>query len=326
MRTFRPRLQVVWLWLLAIAAVAGLPAQAQDYPANSVKLVTQGAPGSGPDVIARILADHLARLWGQQVLVLSHPGAAGSAAARVAAAAPPDGYTLYMPATSAFVVMPEMLPNLPFDLERDFVRIGFVGEQPMVFAVAPSLGVNSLAELIARSKARPGEIFYAANLRGSLPHLTVELFRRRTGADLTFVPYQGATGGLQDILGGRIAMIAEGLPPLFGAIQSGSIKPLAVASTKRLPNFPDLATVAETSPGFTAMGWFVLLAPSGTPEAIVRKVNRDLAKVLEQPEFQKRFQELGTLVRPMSPAETTEFIRSEQQLWRPLVRQLGTSQ
>jgi len=196
MRTFRPRLQLLWLWFLAIAAVAGLPAQAQDYPANAVKLVTQGAPGSGPDVIARILADHLARLWGQQVLVLSHPGAAGSAAARVAAAAPPDGYTLYMPATSAFVVMPEMLPNLPFDLERDFVRIGFVGEQPMVFAVAPSLGVNSLAELIARSKARPGEIFYAANLRGSLPHLTVELFRRRTGADLTFVPYQGATGGL----------------------------------------------------------------------------------------------------------------------------------
>ena len=106
MRRFRPRLQIIWLWLLAIAAVAGLPAHAQDYPANPVKLITQGAPGSGPDVIARILADHLGRLWGQQVLVLSHPGAAGSAAARVAAAAPPDGYTLYMPATSAFVVMP----------------------------------------------------------------------------------------------------------------------------------------------------------------------------------------------------------------------------
>ena len=326
MRTFRPRFWTAGLWLLAVTAVAGLPAHAQDYPANPVKLVTQGAPGSGPDVIARILADHLGRLWGQQVLVISQPGAAGSAAARVAAAAPPDGYTLYMPATSAFVVMPEMLPNLPFDLERDFARIGFVGEQPMMFAVASALGVNSLAELIARSKARPGEILYAANLRGSFPHLSVELFRRRTGADLTYIPYQGAAGGLQDILGGRIAMIAESLPPLFGAIQAGSIKPLAVASVKRLPTFPDLPTVAETSPGFAAMGWFVLLAPAGTPEAIVRKVNQDLAKVLEQPEFQKRFQDLGTFVRPMSPAETTEFIRGEQQLWRPLVRQLGTSQ
>jgi tripartite-type tricarboxylate transporter receptor subunit TctC len=323
MRTLRPWVRIAGLWLLAVAAVAGSPAQAQDYPANPVKLVTQGAPGSGPDVIARI---HLGRLWGQQVLVLSHPGAAGSAAARVAAAAPPDGYTLYMPATSAFVVMPEMLPNLPFDLERDFARIGFVGEQPMMFAVAPALGVNSLAELIARSKARPGEILYAANLRGSFPHLTVELFRRRTGADLTYIPYQGAAGGLQDILGGRISMIAESLPPLFGAIQAGSIKPLAVASVKRLPNFPDLPTVAETSPGFAAMGWFVLLAPAGTPDAIVRKVNGDLAKVLAQPEFQKRFQELGTFVRPMTPAETTDFIRGEQQLWRPLVRQLGTSQ
>jgi tripartite-type tricarboxylate transporter receptor subunit TctC len=326
MRTLRPWVRIAGLWLLAVAAVAGSPAQAQDYPANPVKLVTQGAPGSGPDVIARILADHLGRLWGQQVLVLSHPGAAGSAAARVAAAAPPDGYTLYMPATSAFVVMPEMLPNLPFDLERDFARIGFVGEQPMMFAVAPALGVNSLAELIARSKARPGEILYAANLRGSFPHLSVELFRRRTGADLTYIPYQGAAGGLQDILGGRISMIAESLPPLFGAIQAGSIKPLAVASVKRLPNFPDLPTVAETSPGFAAMGWFVLLAPAGTPEAIIRKVNGDLAKVLAQPEFQKRFQELGTFVRPMTPAETTDFIRGEQQLWRPLVRQLGTSQ
>src|SRR5712691_1060877 len=324
MRTFRPRFQILWLWCLAIAS--GLPAQAQDYPANPVKLITQGAPGSGPDVIARIVADHLGRLWGQQVLVLSLPGAAGSAAARVAAAAPPDGYTLYMPATSAFVVMPEMLPNLPFDLERDFARIGFVGEQPMVFAVAPALGVHSLAELIARAKARPGEILYAANLRGSLPHLSVELFRRRTGADLTFIPYPGVAGGLQDILGGRISMVAEGLPPLAGPIQAGSIKPLAVASVKRLPNLPDLPTVAETSPGFAAMGWFVLLAPAGTPEAIVRKVNRDLAKVLEQPEFQKRLQDLGTFVRPMTPLETTEFIRSEQQLWRPLVRQLGTSQ
>ena len=291
-----------------------------------MKRVSQGAQRSGPDVIAGVRADHLGRLWGQQVLVLGHPGAAGGAAARVAAAAPPDGYTLYMPATSAFVVMPEMLPNLPFDLERDFARIGFVGEQPMAFAVAPALGVNSLAELIARAKARPGEILYAANLRGSFPHLSVELFRRRTGADLTYIPYQGAAGGLQDILGGRISMIAESLPPLFGAIQAGSIKPLAVASVKRLPSFPDLPTVAETSPGFAAMGWFVLLAPAGTPEATLRQVNRDLAKVLEQPEFQKRFQDLGTFVRPMSPAETTEFIRGEQQLWRPLARQLSTSQ
>jgi tripartite-type tricarboxylate transporter receptor subunit TctC len=311
---------------LAIAAAYGVPARAQDYPTGPVKLVTQGAPGSGPDVIARIVADYLGRLWGQQVLVLSHPGAAGSAAARVAAAASPDGYTLYMPATSALVTMPEMLPNLPFDLERDFVRIGFVGEQPMVFAVSPALGVGSLAELIARAKARPGEILYAANLRGSLPHLSVELFRRRTGAELGYVPYQGAPAGLQDLLGGRISMIAESLPPLAGAVQAGSIRPLAVASAKRLPNLPDLPTVAETSPGFTAMGWFVLLAPAGTPAAIVQKVNRDLAKVLEQPDFQKRFQDLGTFVRPMSPAETTEFIRGEQQLWRPLARELAKPQ
>jgi tripartite-type tricarboxylate transporter receptor subunit TctC len=311
------------LGLLTLAAFPGASAQAQDYPAKPVKIVTQGAAGSGPDVIARILADHLGRLWAQQVVVLPHPGAAGSTAARVAAGAVADGYTLYMPATSAFVVMPEMLPNLPFDLGRDFVPIGFVGEQPMVIAVAPALGIKSLSELAAPRKERPGEILYAANNRGSLPHLTAERLRKETGADLTFIPYPGVAAGLQDLVGGRISLIVESVGPLYGAIQGGSIKPLAVASHKRLPNLPDLPTVAETVPGFAAMGWFPLMAPRGTPEAIIRKVNRDLETVLRQPELRQRFQDLGTFTRPMLSAEVTEFIRGEQQLWRPVVRQIG---
>ena len=148
--------------LLLVCGVAGYAAQAEDYPTRSVKLITQGAAASGPDVVARIVAEPLGRLWGQQVVILNHPGAGGSVAARQAASAAADGYTLYMPATSAFIVMPEMFPNLPFHLDRDFVRIGFVAEQPMVIAVAPSLGVNSLQDLIALAKARPGQILYAA--------------------------------------------------------------------------------------------------------------------------------------------------------------------
>ena len=143
--------------LLVVCAVAGFAAQAEDYPTRSVKLITQGAAASGPDVIARIVAERLGRLWGQQVVILNHPGAGGSVAARQAASAAADGYTFYMPATSAFIVMPQMFPNLPFDLDRDFVRIGFVAETPMVIAVAPSLGVNSLQDLIALAKKRPGE-------------------------------------------------------------------------------------------------------------------------------------------------------------------------
>jgi len=196
-----PRRRLCISVLLLVCGVAGYAAQAEDYPTRSVKLITQGAAASGPDVVARIVAEPLGRLWGQQVVILNHPGAGGSVAARQAASAAADGYTLYMPATSAFIVMPEMFPNLPFDLDRDFVRIGFVAEQPMVIAVSPSLGVNSLQDLIALAKARPGQILYAANARGTLPHLTAERFRKEAGIELRFVPYAGAAAGLQDLVG-----------------------------------------------------------------------------------------------------------------------------
>jgi len=250
----------------AVAALSIKSAEAQDYPTRAVKLITQGAAGSGPDVVARIVFDQLGRLWGQQVVVINAPGAGGSTAARQAVSAPTDGYTLYMPAASAFIVMPEMFPTLPFDITRDFARIGFVAEQPFVIAVSPSLGTNSLADFIALSKKKAGEINYAANSRGTLPHLTAERFRAATGADLTFIPYPGAAAGMQDVVGGRVSMIVEGLGTLMGGIQSGTLKPLAVTSLQRLPNFSDLPTVAETVPGFIATGWFALLAPAGTPE------------------------------------------------------------
>jgi tripartite-type tricarboxylate transporter receptor subunit TctC len=274
-------------------------------------------------VIARIIGDALGRHWGQQVLVLNHPGAGGVAAARVAVGAPPDGYTLYMPATSSFIVMPEMFPNLPFKLDRDLAPIGFVGEQPMIIAAVPSLGVKTLPELIALSKQRPGQIFYAANARGTLPHLTVERFRDASGADLTYVPYPGAAAGLQDMIGGRIQVIVEGPSALAGAIKSGAILPLALSSEQRVAEFPGVATVGETVPGFTAMGWFPLLAPTGTPQAIIDKISADLRTVLAQPELQKRFADLGTFVRPMSPQQVAAFIQHEQRVWQPVVRRIG---
>ena len=190
------------------------------------------------------------RLWGQQLVIINQPGAGGTAAARTAASAAPDGYTLYLAATSTFLVMPLMFPNQPFDIDRDFVRVGFVGEQPMVFGAAPSLGVSTLPELVALSKKRPGEILYAANLRGTFPHLTVERLRKETGADLTFVPYPGAAAGLQDLMGGRISLVVESVGALYGAMQSGSIKPLAVASKERLPNLPGHSGRGRDRSGF----------------------------------------------------------------------------
>jgi tripartite-type tricarboxylate transporter receptor subunit TctC len=309
---------------IGVAALTG-PAPAQTYPDKPVKLITQGAAGSGPDVIARIVGDALGRIWKQQVLIVNHSGAGGSIAARVASQATADGYTLYMPASSAFVSMPELFPNLPFDLERDFVRIGFVGDQPMIIAVAPTLGVKTLAELVALSKAKPGSILYSANTRGTFPHLTVVRLGKVSGGSFTYVPYAGAAAGLQDIMGGRISMISEGPSALAGAIQGGRIKPIAVAAAKRLPNMPDVPTVAETYPGFVATGWFAMLAPAHTPDAVVSKVNADLKKVLEDPDIRKKFQDLGTFARPMTPAEVTTFIHKEQETWRPIAHEVAAT-
>jgi tripartite-type tricarboxylate transporter receptor subunit TctC len=312
------------LGLLALT-VAVSSAQAESYPTKPVKIITQAPAGGGPDVILRVVAESLTQMWGQQVLVINRPGGGGLIAAQAAATTSErDGHTLYMASTSALVVLPETQTKLPFSFDRDFVPIGLVGEQPFVIAVPPALKISTLADLIAVAKQRPGEIAYAANLTGTLPHLTGEAFRRRSGIDVTFVPYTGgAAAALNDIMGGRISMIVESLPAISGAIQGGIVKTLAVTSAKRLPQYPDLPIVSETLPGFEATGWFALMAPAGTADAIVRQVSQDLRAVLEQPVLQQKLATLGTYTRALSPEELADFIRSEQRLWKPIVKQLG---
>jgi tripartite-type tricarboxylate transporter receptor subunit TctC len=316
--------------LSALCAVAilgvstgGSVANAEEYPTRHVSMIIQTAAGSGPDVIARILADGLTQSWGQQVVIINRNGAAGLVAAQAAAAAQPDGYTLYMPTSTALVILPETQPKMPVNFERDFVPIGLISQSPLIVAISPALGVSTLEQLIAVAKKRPGEILYAANNRGSFPHLAGEFFRHRAGIDLTFVPYAGAAAGLQDLLGGRISMMVEGPPALSGMLQAGSIKALAVTSATRLPNFPDLPTVAETIPGFQVGAWLALMARAGTPDFVVRKVSEDLQTILKLPAVKEKFETLGVYPLPMSPAQTAEFIRSEQKLWKPVIKEAG---
>ena len=318
----------LWCFVMAVCLLAGptakgSQAKAESYPFQPVKIIVQAPVGNGPDVLARIIADRLGDRWGQQVLIINRAGGGGILAAQAAASAKPDGYTLYMPSSSTFIVLPASHVKLPFDLDRDFVPIGLVGQSPMVIAVAPSLGVNSLQELVVMAKQRPGEILYAAIGRGTLPHLTSELFRRRAGIDLTYVPYPGTTQALHDVMGGRLALVFDGLGALSGALEAGALKPLAITSASRLPNLPYLATVSETLPDFVALGWYPLMAPAGTPDPIVAKVGADLRFVLEQPKLQEKLSLMGTAVRPMSPAEVTSFIRNEQEKWRPVLNQVG---
>ena len=315
----------VGLWLVAAGILAGTPAQAQTWPSKPVKVIMATAAGSAPDVIARIVTDRLSQMWGQQVLIINRPGAGGLIALQALAASERDGHTLYLPSSSSLVVLPETNSKLPLDLQRDLIPVGLVGEQAFMIVAGNSISVNTLPEFIALAKNKPGELTYAANFRGSLPNMTGEWFRTRAGIDMTFVPYPGAPQGLQDVMGGRISAMVEGLAVFVGPMASNSVKPLAITSPKRLPNYPDLPAVAETIPGFDSRGWFVFLALAGTPDDIVAKINADLRKALDLPEVRQRFETLATYIRHLSPAETGQFIRDEQAAWRPVVKQVGVT-
>jgi tripartite-type tricarboxylate transporter receptor subunit TctC len=322
MRTRRTTL--VSLGLSLLAAMAAVPAKTQDYPARPVRILSDSAPGSAIDVIIRIVAERLTQMWGQQVVAVNQPGAGGSIATRAAAQSPPDGYTLFVAALSTFVSPPNAAANLPIQVPRDFLPVGYFGGAPMFVAAASWLEVKTLPDLIARAKKAPEELTYGTNGPGRLTHLTGELLASRAGIKLLMIPYSGGTAQvLTDMMGKRIPLVIEAYSGLAGAIQGGTIVPLAIASPKRLPSFPDVPTVAETLPGFEAGGWQVVLAPIGTPDAIVQKVNADLIKVLSDPDTRKRLARFHRDERPLSPAETAAFIQGEQKTWAPVLKQIA---
>ena len=267
---------------LALAAAAvltlGSSAQAQsDYPNKPVKIINDSAAGSATDVATRLMAERLSQVWGQQTIVENRPGAGGSLAVRAASEAAPDGYTLYVGAASTFTALkgaPGVAPNLPIELPRDFAPIGFITQQPMFMAVSPQLGIKSLPELIELAKKKPGELSYATTGRGRITHLTMEMVQLRADIKLQMIPYTGGPhASMADLATGRVHIVIEGYSGLAGSLNSGTIKGIAVSSPERLPEFKDLPAVAETLPGFVAGGWNVLLAPVGTPEAIIKKAS-----------------------------------------------------
>jgi tripartite-type tricarboxylate transporter receptor subunit TctC len=308
-----------------LLAGAGVMAQAEEFPTRPVKIIVQTAAGSSLDVMARLVAERLSQVWGQQAIVVNQAGAGGVIAARATAAAAPDGHTLFMAGASVFVVLPEIQRNLPFDV-NEFVPIGFVGEQPYAILASSKLGVSSLPELIALSKVQPGGLNSVAGTHGGLQHMTVEWFRSRSGANLNMVHYPGTAQALNDVITGRVPVMVQTLMPIAGVIAAGEVKLLAIAASARLATHPDIPTVSETIPGFISGGWSILVAPHGTPPDIVRKVNDDLRTVLARPELIKKFEEFGTVTRPMSPQELAAFVRSERDVWGPVVRQIGIAQ
>jgi tripartite-type tricarboxylate transporter receptor subunit TctC len=312
--------KVIALGLLALAAAAAAPAQADDYPNRPVRIISDSAPGSAVDVTFRVVMDRLGTLLGQQIVPVDQPGASGAVAAHAAAQAVPDGYTLFAPAISLFIAVPGKAENLPLILPRDFLPVGSLIDQPMFICATPASGIRTLPELIARAKQHPGELSFAATGIGRITHLTGLLLQSRAGINLQVVPYTGGpAAALTDVIGGRVPLIIEGYSGLAGAIQAHTLNVLAVASAHRLPGFADVPTVAETLPGFAAGGWQGVVAPLGTPAAAIQKFNDGLNKVLGQPDLATQFAQRGAFVSPMSPAEVNAFVNAQQAQWRPVL-------
>ncbi len=318
---------------LAVAGAALAPidkANAQAYPSKPVRIISDSAAGSSNDVIIRVVAEQLGQLWGQQALVVNHPGAGGGISVGVAKQAAADGYTLFMPAASTFLAIrgaPGVSPNLPIELPTDFLPIGLVMTQPMFIGVSHKLGVKTVPELIALAKQKPGDVSFAATGRGRITHVTMELFQEMAGVKLTFVPYAGGpAAAMNDVTSGRVGIVLDGYPGVGGAIEGNLIQGLAVTSDKRAPGFEQLPTVAETLPGFRSGGWNVMLAPVGTPPDIVKKLGADLKVILARQEVISRFRQLGAFTGDMTPDQVIAFAKSEQDMWRPILTRLAQEQ
>ena len=310
------------------AAAAALPAVsrfawAQSYPTRPVRIVVSLPVGSTPDITARIIAEQLTRMWGQQVIVENRPGGGGVIGVQAVLSAVPDGYTLFYGMASIFTVLPAQNNKLTFDVNRDLIPIGLTGAEGMVLAVSPKLGVNTLSELIVLAKEHPYKFIVGTNPAGTLPHLAARLFVSLSQAPMTVVPSTGGTNeAIREIMGGRGHAVIEGLPGLVRtALDAGDLKALAIMTPARVPTAPDIPTAAETLPGLTAVGWVALFAPKGTPQAIVQQLSQDLRKAQEDPDLRARLEKIGnTPFQAIYTAELARFIESDQKLWWPVVK------
>ena len=301
--------------LLALGLGAGSSAWAQTFPAKPVTIVVPFPPAGGADTLARILATNLSAQWKQQVIVENRPGASGHIGAAYVAKAVADGHTLLMSSTA----------SLDADNVKQFAPIALVSASPYVVAVNPKLGLNNMADLIARAKAQPGKLTFGSSGEGSASHLTVELFKQLAGVDLLHVPYKGTGQAVTDLLGGTIdLMFAPGQTVLPHA-KAGKLQALAVTSAIRAKAAPDLPTVAESGlPGYAAVGWFGLLAPVATPKAALATLSADVAAALGDPAVEKAMLAAGAEPANVSGAAFGRYIQSELDKWTMLEKQMGS--
>ena len=314
--------------LCAAALGASLPApggaQAQSYPSRPIKVVVGFPPGQATDVIARLMAAKLAESLGQPVVVENRPGKGGSLGAEAVAKSPPDGYTLLVSATAPLATNFNLYPSVGYNPATDFAPISLMAWLPFVLIVNPSVPANTLAELIAYAKTRPGALSYASSGNGTTAHLTMEMLKKATGIDILHVPYKGGVAALSDVMAGQLQMGWDTAMFVLPHVKAGKVRAIATASPTRSPLMPDIPAAAETVPGFSSGAWLGLVAPAGTPRDIVNRLNAELHKLMKTPELAEKLAGLGSEVLLSTPDEFHEHIRRELVKWGKAVKDSGT--
>lgn len=302
--------------------MAGQSAGAQNYPSKPIRIIALSSPGSGPDIVGRLIGQKFTEAWGQQVIVDTRPGATGIIGAEIAARAAPDGHTLVIITAQAPIVS-AMYEKLPYSLLRDFSPISLMASTPFLLVVHPSVAATSVGELIELVKARPGQLRYGSGGSGSPPHLSAEIFKSMTGIDIVHIPYKGITPALMDTVGGQVHMVISVIPAVLPTVRAGRVRALGVTSANRTPIAPELPTIAETVPGYEFIGWYSLFAPAKTPAGLLAKLNAEVVKALKTPDFQERLTALGAEPIGSTQRALAEFLPLQMEKMRKAVKESG---
>jgi tripartite-type tricarboxylate transporter receptor subunit TctC len=315
-----------WLYTAAAALLmlGAAGALAQNYPAKPIRLVVPFPAAGTTDILAREVAQRLSVLWGQSVVVDNRPGAGGNIGSDLVAKSAPDGYTLLMGTVGTHAINPSLYSKMPYDHVKDFVPIVLVAGVPNVLEVTPSLPVNSVADLIKLAKEKPGQLNFASSGSGTSIHLSGELFKAMAGVDMTHVPYKGSAPAITDLMGGQVQLMFDNLPSSLQQIKAGKLHAIAVTSAQRAPALPNIPTIAESGlPGFEASSWFGILAPAGTPPAIVARINADVNQWLQSAEAKDKLLAQGAVAAGGTPADFAAHIRTETEKWAKVVKISG---
>ena len=310
----------------AFALSACMPMSAlAEFPDKPVKLIVPFTPAGATDLLARLVGDALAKRLATPVLIENRPGAGANLGAELLARSPADGYTVLMGPASVYAISATLYPRLGYDLLRDLAPVSLIANVPHMLLVNGDLPADSTTGLIALARRRPGQLNIASQGSGTVSHLEAEQFKRMATIDMVHVPYRGSAPAQADLVGGRVQVMFDSIAAALPQIRAGRLRAIAVASDSRSPLLPDVPTVAETLPGFSAHSWLGLFAPAGTPKAVIERLQRETRAVLDDPALRLRLEEAGFEPRASTAAEFAALVRAEMEKWRPVVLESGAT-